>query len=408
MKKFLILVVIGTLIIGGFGAGALNVVEESTNIDNNVNSVERATHTVLGEYGTATWCPYCKFAHGALKELYAEDQLDFYYVSLVTDKNSKANARAKEYNVSGIPALWWDGGYKVNIGAGSISAAKADYKTSINSCGKRAVKDVDIGLTAIWIGGTKMWVDVTVTNYEADTYGGTIRVYITEKVSSRGWKDKGGQLYTFPFLDWAFNEPLSIDAGDSWINSTTWDGSTHGYPTVTRENIMIIAAAFNDVKHDGYSDPPSGHHFDAYYVDKVVATEPKEDNPPDTPAITGPTNGKSGIEYTYYARTNDPDGDQVYYWFDWGDGTNSGWVGSYPSGETGNANHTWNEQGTYQIKVKAIDQWGAESDWGTLEVSMPRNKAINRPLFLQFLQNFFEKYPNAFPMLQAILQQSRI
>jgi hypothetical protein len=35
------------------------------------------------------------------------------------------------------------------------------------------------------------------------------------------------------------------------------------------------------------------------------------------------------------------------------------------------------------------------------------NIAINRP-FLQFLQNFFEKYPNAFPMLQTILQRSRI
>ena len=47
----------------------------------------RSTHTVLGEYGTATWCGYCRYAHAALKNIYAGGQQDFYYVTFVNDMN---------------------------------------------------------------------------------------------------------------------------------------------------------------------------------------------------------------------------------------------------------------------------------------------------------------------------------
>ena len=33
------------------------------------------------------------------------------------------------------------------------------------------------------------------------------------------------------------------------------------------------------------------------------------------------SSGKPGVEYTYTTSTSDPDGDQVYYWFDWDDGS---------------------------------------------------------------------------------------
>jgi hypothetical protein len=47
----------------------------------------------------------------------------------------------------------------------------------------------------------------------------------------------------------------------------------------------------------------------------------------------------------------------------------------------------------------AKDDWdGAESDWAMLEVSMPKNKAIN----IQFF-NFFENHPKLFPLIRQIL-----
>ena len=93
--------------------------------------------------------------------------------------------------------------------------------------------------------------------------------------------------------------------------------------------------------------------------------------PPEIPTITGHANGKSGEEYEYKLVTNDPDGDDVYYCINWSDDTGEVCIGSYESGEEVTASHIWNETGTYTIKVKARDIYDDESDWATLEVSMP-------------------------------------
>jgi len=103
------------------------------------------------------------------------------------------------------------------------------------------------------------------------------------------------------------------------------------------------------------------------------------------PSITGVINGKVGEEYSYSLVTTDPDGKDIYYYVDWGDETYTDWFGPYSSGETAIAKHSWNEEGTFVIKAKAKNIDGVDSDWAELSVSMPRNRAIQRP-FLQFLQ----------------------
>ena len=86
--------------------------------------------------------------------------------------------------------------------------------------------------------------------------------------------------------------------------------------------------------------------------------------PPVTPqAPSGDTIGNNGIEYAYTASTTDPNGDNVWYWFDWDDGSNSGWIGPHTSGQTGSASHIWSNPGTYDVKVKAKDTYGDESAW---------------------------------------------
>ena len=116
-----------------------------------------------------------------------------------------------------------------------------------------------------------------------------------------------------------------------------------------------------------------------------------ENNPPETPSITGPTSGKAGETYTYTFVTTDSDGDNVYYYIDWGDNTTSGWLGSYASGVEKTASHTWSQQGTYTIKIKAKDILDAESDWGTLDVVMPLNLQGNQ-LLLKMLERFYLSY----------------
>jgi len=106
--------------------------------------------------------------------------------------------------------------------------------------------------------------------------------------------------------------------------------------------------------------------------------------PPDIPSQpSGPTSGYVGISYNYSTNATDPDGDNVYYWFNWDDGNNSGWVGPYSSGSIGTASHIWITAGTYQVKVKAKDIYGAELGicWSdSLNVTIfPINNPPNTP-----------------------------
>lgn len=105
-------------------------------------------------------------------------------------------------------------------------------------------------------------------------------------------------------------------------------------------------------------------------VVKVVLISP--DSPPGTPqAPTGTTMGKIKVEYTFNTTSIDPDGDEVYYLWSWGDGNTSGWLGPFASGENATARYTWMGRGFYGVKVKAKDTRGLESNWShTVNVTM--------------------------------------
>jgi hypothetical protein len=105
---------------------------------------------------------------------------------------------------------------------------------------------------------------------------------------------------------------------------------------------------------------------------------------------SGPLSGKKGTTYTYTSSAVDPDEDSIYLWFDWGDGTNSGWMGPYGSGNTGSASHSWASDDTYDIKVKAKDIYDKEGPWSdTISVTIPRYKTINKIILMRLL----EKHP---------------
>ena len=123
-------------------------------------------------------------------------------------------------------------------------------------------------------------------------------------------------------------------------------------------------------------------------------------NPPNLPIITGPTEGTIGFATDYNFTAIDPNDDEVYYFIDWGDNTNSSWIGLYSSGEQITKSHTWSIKGNYTIKAKAKDTFGNESGWATLTVKMPCSyKTIQ-----QFLELLFQRFPHAFPILRQLLE----
>jgi hypothetical protein len=142
--------------------------------------------------------------------------------------------------------------------------------------------------------------------------------------------------------------------------------------------------------------PWDNSHKGAAYVFKYTTHCPNKPSKP-----SGEINGKINVEYTYTTSTTDPDGDDVYYLFDWGDGTDSGWIGPYKSGDTASASHTWTKslKINYNIKVKAKDTYGAKSLWSDpLTVTMPKSKTVNS-IFLRSLQNSL----NIFPAIRQLL-----
>ena len=204
----------------------------------------------------------------------------------------------------------------------------------------------------------------------------------------------------------AINEENLIDA---WVDR---DGTPGGYLC---EYIAYLVMWYQSIHNQSLDpDPCKVAGFihvnsdvsldDATLAVEITILETIEylyslNRPPELPIITGPVKGKTGEEYDYKISTIDPDGDEIYYWIEWFQGCPGvNWDGPYKSGDEIIKTNSWTEKGTYTISVKAKDINGAESDWATLEVTMPKNKVINKP-FIYLLQG----YPIIYHFLQRFL-----
>ena len=124
---------------------------------------------------------------------------------------------------------------------------------------------------------------------------------------------------------------------------------------------------------------------DRYSSTQQFTVAPVNTPPQTSTTPVGPKRGTKGTSYTYTTSTIDPNGDNVYYMWDWGDGNITGWLGPYPSGLNVFASHIWSTRGTYQVKVKAKDTLGAESGWSTpLTVNMYKPGDVNNDGMVTF------------------------
>lgn len=124
-----------------------------------------------------------------------------------------------------------------------------------------------------------------------------------------------------------------------------------------------------------------------------------------TPIIEGPTNGIIGNVYEYTVTFEDSQGDDIYYTIRWGDCMIIKNAGPYESGEEVQFSHAWCEvccgPGTFTICVQATDDNGDHSNWGTLEVTMGKNKDSSS--YNSLFQFFFEKLMERFPVFEKLL-----
>ena len=249
------------------------------------------THTVFTEDCTATWCVHCTSAGDRLGEIYDSGTRDFYYVSLIDDMNQEASDRISEFNIGGFPTVEFDGGYEEVVGNQSTTT---NYETALDNCGARDVTDLSIDLTVEDGGAGVLNVNAAVTNNGASDYSGTLRAYITEKVSR--YYDYGGHNYRFGFIGFAMDEAITVGAGATVEKSATWDGSTktdlngNSYGDIDPDNILVMGTVFNAngvlKTHKGLT---TSKVFTAYYADACVAAEPQAAGSGPQVSITSPS-----------------------------------------------------------------------------------------------------------------------
>jgi PKD repeat protein len=88
---------------------------------------------------------------------------------------------------------------------------------------------------------------------------------------------------------------------------------------------------------------------------------------PNIPTISSEyTTGTIYTNYAFSLNTTDPENDDIYYLVEWGDETNTDWIGPYNSGEQINLIHSWQNIGFFEIKAKAKDTNNTESNWSEL------------------------------------------
>jgi len=109
----------------------------------------------------------------------------------------------------------------------------------------------------------------------------------------------------------------------------------------------------------------------------------------------------AGKEYKYATYSTDPEGQNIQYYFNWGDGILI-WSSWTPSGEYVIMSNIWKEEGTYRITVFAEDQAGHRTP-----KSIPKIvyviKSKDRPMFNPFFNWILERHPNAVQLLKYIL-----
>jgi outer membrane protein assembly factor BamB len=86
--------------------------------------------------------------------------------------------------------------------------------------------------------------------------------------------------------------------------------------------------------------------------------------PPDIPSTpAGSPVAGPAIQVNFSTVTTDFEGDPIYFMWDWGDGNLSEWFGPFASNQSMTANHSWQSNGTYDVRVKAKDASDGESAW---------------------------------------------
>lgn len=145
---------------------------------------------------------------------------------------------------------------------------------------------------------------------------------------------------------------------------------------------------FHDYEHSIQLDLKEEFSQEAhtYYLPSLF--EPENNTAPNKPETpTGPQIGTIRTDYVFETNTTDETNptDEMYHQWDFGDGTQTYWLYNYESIEW-MAQHSWSKTGTYQVKVRARDIYGKESQWSDpIEIEIHRTNQPPLNLIIQMI-----------------------
>jgi hypothetical protein len=200
---------------------------------------------------------------------------------------------------------------------------------------------------------------------------------------------------------------LEADGGDSYsgakdVNINFKGGATGGVPPYSYIwNFGDGATGTGQNTLHKYANAGTYHAtltvtdaWNANAVDNDITVTITENSKPNKPDISGPTSGIGGKTYQYKFKVTDPNnGDLLDLEIDWGDGS-SKTITDLAEGTEETVSHAFPEVNnpfgkSFTIKARCTDSSGNTGDWGYLDVSMPKNKAMSA----QFMRLVLEKIP---------------
>jgi hypothetical protein len=207
-------------------------------------------------------------------------------------------------------------------------------------------------------------------------------VYDLDYYAGHPWVEDEGAGHALLLV--GYHDDENTDTNDYWIMLNSW-GKTKDRP----------AGLVRIDMHMNYSLKYSSQYaFGAETLNVTFGSDAP------TTSITGPTSGRVNKEYTFDVSAVDPQGDDVYLYVNWGDGTNTDWLGPYASEEAVQISHSFSERIIYTIKAKAKDIYDHVGNEQPLIITIPFSYTMP---FLLSWGKFLERSPTAFPLLRQLI-----
>ncbi len=175
------------------------------------------------------------------------------------------------------------------------------------------------------------------------------------------WDADGGFSGTLMY----FNGSCSYGV-EGPITSYSWDFENDGSWDASGVNVSYDHGSDESYEVKLRVEETAGRYG---YLTKYVFPGGPPTTPSNIEVIFNPSKLYNDISYEFNVGSTDREGDDIYYYFDWGDGIESRtWWGPYKANQTVNESgqllpsHNWDVSGVYEITVQAINDDNADED----------------------------------------------